>query len=244
MAAAGEPVPGQFFSGSAAIDEFHCVPTAEGKHPVVMLLHGCAPLNFGAREFRQMCEGLAQRGYYAMFIEYYGTAGAPNCRDLAMAPTVSLAPETPIPDRVWMNELLAARAALVGNRKADTARIGLVGFSFGGTLAVITAALNPNLVGAIVDYYGFSNSKVEDAVAQVASFPPTLILQGDADSRAHVTDSIHLHKVIARHQKASEIHVYPAVEHGFNFRSAPGYDQEAAEDAWSRTLAFLDGYLK
>jgi len=238
------PVRGRFFSDGVALDEFHCAPKSAGKHPVVMLLHGCAPLSFGAGEFRQMCTELAERGYYTMFIEYYGSAGAPNCRDLALIPSVSLAPETPIPDETWMHELIAARNSLTKNPKADATRLALVGFSFGGTLAVITAALNPNVVSAIVDYYGFSNTKVEDAVAQLSDFPPTLILQGDSDRRAHVGDSIHLHNVIAKHQKASEIRVYPEVEHGFNFRAAPGYDQEASEDAWSRTLSFLDRYLK
>jgi|HubBroStandDraft_5_1064220.scaffolds.fasta_scaffold23577_2 dienelactone hydrolase len=239
-----EAVRGQFVSDGVAIDEFHCAPRAEGRHPVVMLLHGCAPEGFGAGEFHQMCLGLAARGYFATFIEYYGAAGGANCSDLAMIPAVSLAPQTEIPDATWMHELMAARTALVKNPQADTTRIALVGFSFGATLAVITAALNPNTIDAVVDYYGYSNAKVEDAVAQLSNFPPTLILQGDADRRAHVADSIHLHNVIAKHQPGSEVRVYPGVGHGFNFREAPGYDQEASEDAWSHALSFLDRHLK
>ncbi len=239
-----EPVRGRFLSNGASIDEFHCVPARAGRFPVVMLLHGCAPDRFGALEFKQMCVGLAERGYYAMFIEYYGAAGAPNCRELAMAPRVSLAPETPLPDDIWMHDLISARNSLANNAKADTTRLGVIGFSFGSTLGVITAALNPNVISAIVDYYGFSNSHVEDAVGRHSNFPPTLILQGDADTRAHVNDSIHLHNAIAKLQQSSEIRVYPGVEHGFNFRAALGYDQEASEDAWSRALSFLDRHLR
>jgi len=239
-----EPVQGQFFSDGVLINEYHCVPNAKGKFPVVMLLHGCASDHFGANEFKQMCIGLAEHGYYAMFIEYYGPAGAPNCRDLAMTPTVSLLPEAPLPDDVWMRELVSARNSLSMNPRADASRLGAIGFSFGGTLAVITAALKPNSIDAIVDYYGFSNDHVEDAVAQVAKFPPTLILQGDADHQAHVTDSIHLHNVIAKHQKESDLRVYPGVDHAFNFHEALGYDADASKDAWSRTLIFLDRYLK
>jgi carboxymethylenebutenolidase len=237
-------VNGQFVSDGVPIDEFHCVPKTSGKHPVVLLLHGCAPNKFGSREFSQMCSSLAERGYYAMFIEYYGPAGAPNCRDLAMVPSFSLAPEKPLPDDVWTRELSAARTSLAKNPKADSSRLGLIGFSFGGTLAVISATLNPDLPVAIVDYYGFSNTRVEDAVERAGNFPPTLILQGDADSRAHVVDSIHLHNAITKQQKASEIRVYPGVGHGFNFREAPDYDEEASEDAWARTLSFLDRHLK
>jgi dienelactone hydrolase len=239
-----EPVRGQFFSEGLPIDEFHCVPKAGSKFPVVMLLHGCAPNSFGASAFKQMCIGLAEHGYYAMFIEYYGAAGAPNCSDLAMTPSFSLAPETPIPDDIWMRELMSARNSVANNPKADATRLGLIGFSFGGTLAVITAALNPNVISAVVDYYGFSNARVEEAVGRLPNFPPTLILQGDSDHRARVIDSIHLHNVIAKHQKASEIRVYPEVEHVFNFREAAGYDKEASADAWSRTLSFLDRNLK
>src|SRR5579871_5263639 len=97
-----EPSEGQFFSDGQSIDEYHCVANTPGEHPVVILVHGCAPRGFGESDFHQMCVDLAEHGYYAMFIEYYGGAGAPNCRDLAMVPTVSLAPDLPLPDDVWM----------------------------------------------------------------------------------------------------------------------------------------------
>ena len=239
-----EPVPGVFSSAGAPIAEFHCVPPSAGTFPVVMLLHGCAPVGFAVSQYKDMCVALAQHGYYAMFIEYYGAAGTPNCSDLAMTPVDSHAPQTPIPDDLWMRYLLSARDSLAMNPKADTTRLGVIGFSFGGTLAVITAALNPGVIKAIVDYYGYSNDRVENAVARNATFPPTLILHGDEDRRAHVVDAIHLHDMIAKHQPAPEIRVYPGVEHAFNFHDAVGYDKEASADAWSRTLTFLDMQLK
>lgn len=239
-----EPVPGVFLSHGDPIAEFHCVPPSKGTFPVVILLHGCAPEGFAVSQYRDMCTALARHGFYTMFIEYYGAAGTPNCSDLAMTPVESHAPETPIPDDNWMRYLLSARDSLAMNPKADTTRLGVIGFSFGGTLAVITAALNPHVIGAIVDYYGYSNDRVEDAVAHQANFPPTLILHGDEDRRSHVVDAIHLHDVIVKHQPAAEIRVYPGVEHAFNFHDAVGYDKEASADAWSCTLSFLDRHLK
>ncbi len=238
------PVKGEFLAGGVAIDEFHCVPPSNGKHPVVLLLHGCAPEGFGAGDFQRMCVSLAEHGYYAMFVEYYGPSGEPNCRALAMDPTDNSGLAIQIPDDTWMREIIRAKSSLAGNPAADTSRFGVVGFSFGGTLAVISEALNPHTIDAIVDYYGFSNSRVEDAVAKLPNFPPTLILQGDSDSRAHVIDSIRLHEAIARRQKADEIRDYPRVEHGFNFRESAGYDLGASEDAWARTISFLDRNLK
>jgi carboxymethylenebutenolidase len=239
-----KPVKGEFFADGVAIDEFHCVPTSTGKHPVALLLHGCAPEGFGAGDFQRMCVSLAEHGYYAMFVEYYRPTGKPNCRDLAMDFADSSGPTIEIPDDTWVREVIDAKNSLAGNPAADTSRFGVVGFSFGGTLAVISAALNRHTIDAIVDYYGFSNSRVEGAVTKLPNFPPTLILQGDADSRAHVIDSIRLHDAIAQRQKIDEIRGYPQVEHGFNFRESAGYNHDASEDAWARTLSFLDRNLK
>ena len=110
--------------------------------------------------------------------------------------------------------------------------------------SVSAAALNPGVLKAIVDYYGYSNDRVENAVAHQANFPPTLLLHGDEDRRSHVVDAIHLHDVIAKHQPEAAIRVYPGIEHAVNFHDAVGYDKEASTDAWSRTLSFLDRYLK
>src|SRR5712671_153815 len=66
-----KPVNGQFLSAGHPVDEFHCEPAAQGKHPIVLLIHGCAPEGFGDDEFKEMCVSLAEHGYYAMFVEYY-----------------------------------------------------------------------------------------------------------------------------------------------------------------------------
>jgi len=239
-----EPIPGRFYSDRKPIDEFRCVPRGDGEYPIVLLLHGCAPKGFATAQFETMCSQLAQHGYYTMFIEYYGQEGTPDCSDLAMVPSFSLTPNVPIPDDEWMRTLLAARNFISAAPKADPSRLGVVGFSFGATLAVITAALNPHVFNTIVDYYGYSNDRVEDAVARAPTFPPTLILHGDEDRRAQVAASIHLHNVIAKRQPNTDIRIYPGVEHAFNFHEALGYDEFASSDAWSLMLAYLDRHLK
>jgi len=239
-----EPEPGQFYSDGHAIDEIRCIPPGDGKFPIVLLLHGCAPKGFATPQFEVMCTELAQHGFYTMYIEYYGQASTPDCRDLAMVPTFSLTPNVPLPDDDWMRTVLAARTFIGAAPHADASRVGVVGFSFGATLGVITAALNPSTINAIVDYYGYSNERVEDAVVRAFRFPPTLILHGDEDRRAQVTDSIHLRDAIRKHQRDTELRIYPGVEHAFNFHDAVGYDEGASKDAWSLTLSFLERHLK
>ena len=108
----------------------------------------------------------------------------------------------------------------------------------------MTGVLYHNNVKAIVDYYGFTSPRLRTVIGKAAAFPPTLFLHGDSDSRARVANSIELDEIMAAHQSAHEIHIYPGVEHAFNFHEAAGYDKQAAADAWERTLAFLDQNLK
>jgi dienelactone hydrolase len=94
---------------------------------------------FGDDDFRQMCVSLAEHGYYAMFVEYFSRAGQPNCREYAMDQTYNRAgPTTVIPDNPWEWSIVSAGSSLANNPKADATRFGLVGFSFGGMLAVRT----------------------------------------------------------------------------------------------------------
>jgi carboxymethylenebutenolidase len=59
---------------------------------------------------------------------------------------------------------------------------------------------------------------------------PTVARQVDADIR--------------KAGKASEIHVYPGVDHAFFNDERPDvHDRAAAEDAWRRTLTFLRQHL-
>ena len=76
-----QPDAAWFSSKGGPIDEFHCEPVSAGKHPIVTLIHGCAPQGFGDDEFKQMCVSLAEHGYFAMFVEYYSRTGQPNCRE-------------------------------------------------------------------------------------------------------------------------------------------------------------------
>jgi dienelactone hydrolase len=238
------PLAGQFLSEGHPVDEFHCEPVTPGKHPVVFLIHGCAPLGFGDEEFRRMCISLAERDYYAMFVEYFSRTGKPNCAQFAMLDGSDSRSAMPLPSAIWIREIIDAGKSLASNPRADSDRFGLIGFSTGGLAALVVGALYPNQVKAVIDYYALLTARGRMYVRQPQTFPPTLILQGDADSHANVSQSTDLDSILAERGAAHEIHVYSGVEHAFNFQGARGYDPEAARDAWERTLTFLDQHMK
>ena len=51
-------------------------------------------------------------------------------------------------------------------------------------------------------------------------------------------------EVLKKFGKTYEFHRYDGAGHGFWYYDRPMYRQEQAMDAWNKTLAFFDKYLK
>jgi carboxymethylenebutenolidase len=112
---------------------------------------------------------------------------------------------------------------------AQAARIGIVGYCWGGTLAYASAAHIQGLAAA-VGYYG---SGIANMLAGQL-LCPVLLHFGDRDKSIPLTD---VEKIRRAHPDIT-IHVYPA-EHGFNCAARPSYNPAAADLARRRTLDFL-----
>jgi carboxymethylenebutenolidase len=219
---------GSFESAGKPVTEYHCVPSAPGPHPAVILLHGAGVEGLDASSFEDMCDDLANRGYYGEFIEYYSQTGPvvatdPNDIFVVKFPT-------------FEDELMSGIDALKKNPAVDPKRIALVGFSLGAYLSLATGAENPGALAAIVEYYGGLLPNLE---GQAGNLPPTLILHGGRDIVVAVQQAHALDELMTHDQRPHQIHIYPSEGHAFNF--APGAD---GRDAWTRTLDFLDKYLK
>ncbi len=219
---------GEYQSQGKAVTEDHCAPSTPGPHPAVILLHGAGPEGLGESQFQDMCTDLASRGYYAEFIEYYSATGPVSPDD----PDDIFRVKFP----VFEAEIRDGIDALAKNPAVDPKRIGLVGFSLGAYLSLAFGAENPGKVAAIVEYYG---GLLPNLDGQAANLPPTLILHGGRDILVAVQQAHALDDLLTRDQRPHEIHIYPGAGHAFNL--GPGAD---GHDAWTRTLDFLDKYLK
>jgi carboxymethylenebutenolidase len=221
---------GEFGFDAQSIGEFHCAPGA-GRHPAVILLHGAGYRGLGHDDFEAMCSALADRGYYAEFIEYLDAGGNSD-------------PTTDAMDnfRTWTTAIHAGITSLARNPAIDPKHIAVMGFSQGAYLATGCGAMFPNDVAAVVEYYGGLVPTLRD---KAKSMPPTLIIHGEADTIIPVSEAKELNALLSKAGRTHEAHLYPRVEHGFNFHIASvGYDREASEDAWHRTLEFLDRTLR
>jgi carboxymethylenebutenolidase len=117
----------------------------------------------------------------------------------------------------------------------DKSRIGVLGFSLGGYVALAEASQDKH-VKALAEYYG---GKSDDFQQRVTHMRPTLILHGDKDSVIPVSQAYDSHKFLWKLGVSSELRIYPGQSYGFDGNGDP----VAATDAWRRMLAFFDRYL-
>lgn len=124
------------------------------------------------------------------------------------------------------------------------ARIAVVGFCMGGTVAFYAATLR-NL-GAAVTFYGggvtegrFGLPSLVDLAPNLAT--PWLGLYGDQDQSIPVEQVERLLEAVHAASVETQIVRYPDAGHGFHCDERPAhFAPDAARDAWHRTLAWLD----
>ncbi len=117
-------------------------------------------------------------------------------------------------------------------------KIGVVGFCFGGWVSNMMAVRVPDLLAAVPFYGGQPES--EDVPGIKA---PLLLHFAELDKRVN-QGWPEYETALKANKKEYTAHIYPKVNHGFHNDTTPRYDQEAAELAWQRTIAFFNEKLR
>ncbi|HJR57279.1 MAG TPA: dienelactone hydrolase family protein [Rhizomicrobium sp.] len=142
-------------------------------------------------------------------------------------------------DRARMQEDMFAAAMSLKNRPDSTGKIGATGFCYGGGVTNQLAVRMGADLAAGVPYYG--------AAAAVTDVPKIkaamLVLHGEADTR--LAGGWPAYQAALKEAGVPhEGHIYPKAQHGFHNDTTPRYDEAAAKDAWTRTVAWFDKYVK
>jgi len=211
---------------------YQAYPATGGPFPTVVVIQEI----FGVHEYiKDVCRRLARLGYYAIAGEMYARQG--DVSKLTDINTIIGTVVSKVPDDQVNADLdsLVEFAHAGGN--ADTTRLGVTGFCWGGRATWLYAAHNP-AVKAAVAWYGLLappmwNPKAVSVLHEAPKLKaPVLGLFGEKDGFISSADIATLKTKLRG--GASEVVVYPGVQHGFHADYRPSYDRAAAEDGWRR----------
>jgi carboxymethylenebutenolidase len=143
-------------------------------------------------------------------------------------------------DRTKMGEDLYAAAVWLKSRPDSTGKLGATGFCFGGGIANALAARMGADLAAAVPFYGGAPPLTEVPKIKAA----VLVHHGGEDKR--LVDAWPAYDAaLTAAGVTHEGHIYPGAVHGFNNDATPvRYNKAAADEAWSRTVAWFNKYVR
>ena len=197
--------------------------------PGILVIHENRGLN---DHIRDITRRLALEGYAALAVDFLSPlGGTPGDEDTAREMFNELNSSDTVANAV------AARAWLAGHPKV-TEKVAAIGFCWGGGLVNQLAVADPELRAGIV-YYGRQPDSKDVPAIKAAM----LLHYAGLDERINAGLQEY-RSALLNNNKVFGLHVYPRVNHAFNNdTSAARYSKEAADLAWSRTLAFLKGTM-
>ncbi len=198
--------------------------------PAVIMIHEWWGLN---DNIRAMADRLAGEGYIVFAVDLFKgkVAATPGEARVLMMEAIE------DPDTAAAN----IRAAFdFVSATAGSPRIGSLGWCFGGGMSLSAAQLFPEDLDAAVIYYGQVTDD-EEALRPIGA--PILGLFGADDSGIKVASVEKFRDALERLRKNYTVHIYPGVGHAFANPTGINYNAAAADDAWKRTLEFLDLHL-
>ncbi len=220
---------------------YRAAPQGVAHAPVVLVISEI----FGVHEYiKDTCRRLAKLGYCAIAPELFARQGDP--RSYASIPELMANITSKTPDAQVMNDLDAC-VAWAAKQGADTARLAITGFCWGGRITWLYSAHNPN-VKAGVAWYGrlvgtvneFTPKHPTDLVSELKA--PVLGLYGGLDTGIPLETVENMEKALEKGSpaaRASQIHLYDNAPHAFHADYRPSYHKAEAEDGWQRMLAWF-----
>ncbi len=228
---ANENIRAESVAYYGSTEGFYVEPTAEptgvGSYPGVVMIHEWWGLNDNIKE---MAKKLAQEGYQVLAVDLYNGKVAATS-DEARTLTSSLDQEDAL------RNLKAAKAYLT-NR--DATKIGSLGWCFGGGQS-LKMALSGEKLDATVIYYG--QLETDKKKLGVINWP-VLGIFGAEDTSIPVSTVEQFKVALTEAGIENSIHIYPGVGHAFANPSGANYAPQPTQDAWTKTLEFLDKNLK
>ena len=209
--------------------------TGEGAGPGVIVVHEWWGL---VEHPRRVCDRLAAEGFTTLAPDLYHGRSAPvGNPDDAQEAMAALDLQRAAADPSGAVDHLQDHPAVRGRG------VGVVGFGMGGRLALWLASTRPDRVRAVVPFYAFApRDELQPDYGAI-----TAAVEGHyaGDDELAGPEAVRgLEEVLDDPPRDVRMFVYPGTSHGFFDDTRPeAYDEDAARQAWVRTLEFLRATL-
>ncbi|MBI3803620.1 MAG: dienelactone hydrolase family protein [Nitrospirae bacterium] len=216
-----------------ALSAFLCRPKPPGRYPGLILIQEWWGLN---DQIKGVAQRLAKENLVVLAPDLYSRLGHVVTQNGAEAAKLADALDA---DQT-LADLLGALRFLKGAPEVAPERVGLVGFSVGGAYALQLASRTSEVQCAVA-FYGEipPDSEIEKLAV------PLLYFHGEEDGWIQKQDVQRLKETLKKFKKAGAVKTYPNAPHAFfNDARREVYHPQAAKDAWKKTLAFFDKYLR
>ncbi|MEH6626753.1 MAG: dienelactone hydrolase family protein [Motiliproteus sp.] len=215
--------------GGGKAEGYLALPSnVNGEAPTVLLIHEWWGLN---DQIKAVANEFAEQGFIALAIDLYQGQVA-SSREQANNYRKAMSEE-------WATAALVGAIDWLRNYQGSNGKVGTIGWCFGGGWSLNAALAAP--VDAAVIYYG----DVRKSAAELQSLSgPVLGHFGTLDKRINAEMVGGFQREMAKAGKDDlEINWYTA-DHAFANPSGARYDDDDAQLAWSRTLAFFYQHLR
>jgi carboxymethylenebutenolidase len=214
-----------------AVKGFLAKPASGEPTAGILVIHEWWGLN---DNIRSMARLLAGEGYAALAVDIYEGEVADNREDAARLARAS----GESPDRGGEN-LRQAWEYL--KDEVGVSKVGVIGWCFGGGWSLRAALMMGEGIDAAVIYYGRVVTD-RDSLKPLSS--PVLGIFGALDEGIPVSAVREFQATLDSLGKNASIHIYEGADHAFANPSGTRYNQDAAEDAWAKTLTFFGQLLR
>lgn len=207
---------------------FLAIPPS-GNGPSLLVLHAWWGLNDTIKAF---CTRLAAAGYVAFAPDLYHGKLANTIADAeALAQALDA--------KQWQAKADIADAVTFLVQRAGQAEggIAVIGFSLGAYYALQLSAADPDHIRAVVIFYGTGGTRFS---ASRAAYLGHFAESDEFEPRENVD---YLEQLLTQAGRPVTFYHYPGTGHWFFEPDRPqAYHPMAADLAWDRTLAFLQGF--
>ncbi|WP_051356929.1 dienelactone hydrolase family protein [Azorhizobium doebereinerae] len=204
-------------------------PDGAGLRPGILLAHGA----HGLDELVIANAGrLAAQGYAVLAIDLWGARARPQGPHEIAARLEGCTGNR----RAWMARVEAARAALLAQPDVDAARVGALGYCFGGSTVLEYVRTGGAVAGGVSLHGGLDLVADDWSAARPAR---VLICTGSADPMATSEDLARITGAMGRAGLSWEADVYGGVRHAFTEPDGPHrppfarYDANADRRSWA-----------